>query len=32
MKLGKDEVLMVPYKCCVFRPDLYSGRSRAGQK
>ena len=32
MKLGRDEILMVPYKCCYFRPDLPRGGSRAGQK
>ena len=32
MKLGKDEVLMVPYKCFCFRPDPSRGRSKAGQK
>ena len=31
MKLGRDEVLMVPYKCVVvFRPDPPRGGSRAG--
>ena len=29
-KLGRDEVLMVPYKCCCFWPDPTRGRSRAG--
>ena len=32
MKLGRDEVLMVPYKCCCFRSDLSRVGSRAGQK
>ena len=31
-KLGRDEVLMVPYKCCCFWPDPSRGGSRAGQK
>ena len=31
-KLSRDEVLMVPYKCCCFRPDPSRGGSRAGQK
>ena len=30
MKLGMDEVLKVPYKCCCFRPDPPRGGSRAG--
>ena len=31
-KLGRDEVLMVPYKCSVFQPDPPRGGSRAGPK
>ena len=31
MKLGRDEVLMVPYKCGFFPPDLPRGGSRAGK-
>ena len=31
-KLGRDEVLMVPYKYYCFRPDPYRGGSRAGPK
>ena len=32
MKLGRDELLMVPYKCFVFQTDPPRGGSRAGQK
>ena len=31
MKLGGDEVLIVPYKCCCFRSDPLMGRPRAGE-
>ena len=31
-KLGRYEVLMVPYKCYCFRPDPSRGGSRAGPK
>ena len=31
-KLGRDEVLMVPYKCCCFWPDPYRGGSRVRPK
>ena len=31
-KLCRDEVLMVPYKCCCFSARFVKGRSRAGQK
>ena len=31
MKLGRDEVLIVPYKCCWFSARSVRGGSRAGQ-
>ena len=30
--VGRDEVLMVPYKCCFFRPYISRGGSMVGQK
>ena len=32
MKLGKDEVLMVPYKCCCFSARSAQGRIQGGAK
>ena len=32
MKLGKDEVLMVPYKCCRFSARSVQGRIQGGAK
>ena len=31
-KLGRDEMLMVPYKCYCFRPDPSRGRIQGGAK
>ena len=31
-KLGKDEVLMVPYKCCCFSARSVQGRIQGGAK
>ena len=30
MKLGRDEVLMVPYKCCCFSARSVQGRIQGG--
>ena len=32
MKLGRDEVLMVPYKCCCFLARFAQGRMQGGAK
>ena len=32
MKLGRDEVLMVPYKCCCFSARSTQGRIQGGAK
>ena len=32
MKLGRDEVLMVPYKCCCFSARSAQGRIQGGAK
>ena len=32
MKLGKDEVLMVPYECCSFSARTAEGRIQGGEK
>ena len=32
MKLGRDEVLMVPYKCCYFSARSAQGRIQGGAK
>ena len=32
MKLGRDEVLMVPYKCCCFSARSAQGRIQGGTK
>ena len=32
MKLGKDEVLMVPYKCCCFLARFVQGQIQGGAK
>ena len=32
MKLGRDEVLMVPYKCCCFSARSAQGRIQSGAK
>ena len=32
MKLGRDEVLMVPYKCCCFSARHVQGRIQGGAK
>ena len=32
MKLGRDEVLMVPYKCCCFSARSAPGRIKGGAK
>ena len=32
MKLGRDEVLMVPYKCCCFSARSAKGRIQGGAK
>ena len=32
MKLGRDEVLMVPYKCCCFSDRSAQGRIQGGAK
>ena len=32
MKLGRDEVLMVPYKCCCFLARYAQGRVQGGAK
>ena len=32
MKLGRDEVLMVPYKCCYFSARSVEGRIQSGAK
>ena len=32
MKLGRDEVLMVPYKCCCFSDRSAKGRIQGGAK
>ena len=32
MKLGRDEVLMVPYKCCCFSARSVQGRIQGGAK
>ena len=32
MKLGRDEVLLVPYKCCCFSARLVWGRIQGGAK
>ena len=32
MKLGRDEVLMVPYKCCCFSARSAKGRIQVGAK
>ena len=32
MKLGRDEVLMVPYKCCCFLARSVQGRIQGGAK
>ena len=32
MKLGRDEVLMVPYKCCCFSARSAQGRIKGGAK
>ena len=32
MKLGRDEVLMVPYKCCCFSARSAQGRIQGGSK
>ena len=32
MKLGRDEVLMVPYKCCCFSARFPQGRIQGGAK
>ena len=32
MKLGRDEVLMVPYKCCCFSVRSAQGRIQGGAK
>ena len=32
MKLGRDEVLMVPYKCCCFLDRSAQGRFQGGAK
>ena len=32
MKLGRDEVLMVPYKCCWFSARSPQGRIQGGAK
>ena len=32
MKLGRDEVLMVPYKCCCFLTRSAQGRIQGGAK
>ena len=32
MKLGMDEVLMVPYKCCCFSARSAQGRIQGGAK
>ena len=32
MKLGRDEVLMVPYKCCCFSARSVHGRIQGGAK
>ena len=32
MKLGRDEVLMVPYKCCCFSARSPQGRIQGGAK
>ena len=32
MKLGRDEVLMVPYKCCCFPARLVQGRIQGRAK
>ena len=31
-KLGRDEVLMVPYKCCCFSARFVQGRIQGGAK
>ena len=32
MKLGRDELLMVPYKCCCFSARSAQGRIQGGAK